>query len=95
MMATLSLISLAVVALLCAIGALHSAYQDNTLQRFGMGCVCLASVGLMDHVWRYGGVSFNCALMSIGLLMFSIGVLAKVIKFKALEKLPSDNEVHP
>jgi len=95
MMATLSLFSLAVVALLCAIGALHSAYQDNTLQRIGMGCVCLASVGLMDHVWRFGGVSFNCALMSIGLLLFSIGVLDKVIKFNALEKLPHDNEVHP
>lgn len=94
-MATLSLISLCIVALLCAIGALHPAYQDNTLQRIGMGCVCLASVGLMDHVWRFGGVSFACALMSIGLLLFSIGVLIKVLKFKALEKLPADNEVHP
>lgn len=94
-MATLSLISLFVVALLCAIGALHPAYQDNTLQRLGMGCVCLASVGLMDHVWKFGGVSFACSLMSVGLLLFAIGVLAKVVKFRALEKLPNDNEVHP
>lgn len=94
-MAALSLLSLAIVATLCAIGALHSAYQDNTLQRIGMGCVCLASVGLMDHVWRFGGVSFACSLMSVGLLLFSIGVLIKVVKFKTLEKLSSDNEVHP
>lgn len=94
-MATLSLISLAIVALLCAIGTLHPAYEDNTLQRVGMGCVCLSSVGLMDHVWRFGGVSFPCSLMALGLLLFSLGVLAKVLKFKALEKLPVDNEVHP
>lgn len=94
-MAALSLFSLAVVAIMCAIGALHPAYEDNTLQRVGMGCVCLSSVGLMDHVWRFGGVSLPCALMSIGLLLFSLGVLAKVIKFKALEALPTDNEVHP
>jgi len=94
-MATLSLISLSIVALLCAIGALHQAYQDNTLQRVGMGCICMASIGLMDHVWRFGGVSFACSLMSLGLLMFALGVLVKVLKFNALEKLPADNEVHP
>lgn len=94
-MATLSLISLAIVALLCAIGALHPAYEDNTLQRLGMGCICLSSIGLMDHVWKYGGVSFACSLMSLGLLLFALGVLIKVLKFKALEKLPVDNEVHP
>lgn len=79
-MHTVSLISLAMVALMCAVGALHPRFEDNTFQRIGMGCVCLSSVALFDHVSRYGGASPACTLMAVGLVMYGAGVAVKVAR---------------
>ncbi len=98
-MVTVSLICLSIVAVLCLIGALHPAYDDNLLQRIGMGCICLSSIALMEHVYRYGGASSACSLMAIGMLMFALGVVLKVLKFRRKpwpETVVDDrNEVHP
>ncbi len=79
-MQTLSLIFFAALAVLCAVGALHPRFEDNTFQRIGMGCVCLSSVALIDHVTRYGGTSPACTLMAGGLVVYGIGVARKVAK---------------
>lgn len=77
-MQTLSLIFLGLLALMCAVGALHPRFEDNTFQRIGLGCVCLSSVALLDHVSRYGGASPACTLMAGGLLVYGVGVAHKV-----------------
>lgn len=77
-MQTISLLLLAALAVMCAVGALHPRFEDNTFQRIGMGCVCLSSVALFDHVQRYGGASPACTLMAGGLLVYGVGVARKV-----------------
>lgn len=94
-MATLSIICLALVALLCVVGALSPAYRDNLAQRVGLACVGLACLALLEHVWRLEWVTPACALLAVGLLAFALGTAAKVLKFRALDPLPNDDEVHP
>lgn len=94
-MAALSLISLVLVALLCAVGALSRHYPDNLLQRLGLASVGLSCVALAEHVWRLAWVTPACALLSIGMLAFGLGTAAKVLKFRALDLLSDDDEVHP
>lgn len=79
-MQTISLFLLASIAVLCAVGALHPKFEDNTFQRVGMGCVCLSSIALFDHVSRYGGASPACTLMAGGLVVYGLGVAHKVAK---------------
>lgn len=79
-MQTISLIFLALLAFMCAVGALHPRFEDNTFQRIGMGCVCLSSVALFDHVYRQGGASPAYTLMAGGLLVYALGVVIKVSK---------------
>ena len=79
-MGAISFVSLFITGVLCAVGALHPRFEDNTLQRVGMGCICLSSVALMDHIARYGGTSPACSLMSIGMLVYASGVVVKVAK---------------
>lgn len=95
-MATLSIICLALVALLCVVGALSPAYRDNLAQRVGLACVGLACLALLEHVWRAQWVNPACALLAVGLLCFAVGTAAKVVHFRLLDLLASDNdEVHP
>lgn len=94
-MATLSLICLVLVALLCAVGALSPHYPDNLLQRLGLASVGMSCVALAEHVWRLEWVTPACALLAVGLLAFALGTAAKVLKFRALDLLPNDDEVHP
>jgi len=96
-MATLSIISLGLVALLCVVGALSPHYRDNLAQRVGLACVGLACLALLEHVWRAQWVNPACALLAVGLLCFGLGTTAKVLHFAALDLLGADldDEVHP
>jgi hypothetical protein len=80
-MATISVFCLVVVAVLCAVGALHPHYNDNLLQRVGMGATCLSSLALADHVIKLDRVDPACLLLAGGLLSYSVGVALKVRKF--------------
>lgn len=75
----LAIFCLSAVAMLCAIGALHPRFEDNTLQRIGMGVVCVASVSLAEQCTR-GPIPVACGLMSIGLFAYSAGVAFKVAR---------------
>ncbi len=90
-MALLSMICLVLVAILCAVGTFHPAYDDNLLQRVGMAMVSVASVALWHHVRQQGTAPPACFLMASGLLMFALGVAQKVVAFKRKR----DFEVHP
>lgn len=95
-MATLSMICLGLVALLCVVGALSPHYPDNLLQRLGLASVGLSCVALVEHVWRAQWVNPACALLAVGLLCFGLGTAAKVVHFRLLDVLASDDdEVHP
>lgn len=99
MITTIALLCLAAVAVLCFIGAAHDGYDDNFLQRTGMGCICVACIALMYHVWERGSAPPSCALMAFGMLLFAIGVAAKVVKFSRPQWCDTEaqdrNEVHP
>jgi hypothetical protein len=101
---TITIVALVLVAILCALGALHPAYDDSLAQRAGMACICLSSVALLHHVWSARQVLPACSLMSIGMLLFAVGVALKVVKFSRppwhdtlidLQSAQKDFEVHP
>lgn len=98
-MATLSMISLAIVALLCIVGALSPHYRDNLAQRLGLACVALACLALLEHVWRAQWINPACALLAVGLLSYALGTAAKVLHFRTVDilrpHLSDDHEVHP
>lgn len=81
-MTAVTLISLFVVSVLCAVGALYKHYEDNLLQRVGMAGICLANIGLIVQVWEYQGVNHACGMLAVSLAIFALGVAAKVFKFR-------------
>lgn len=81
-MDTLTLIALAIVALLCIAGALSSSFPDNLMQRLGMAGVGISCVPLAEHVWRMHHVTPACALMVGGLVLYALGTAAKVLHFR-------------
>jgi len=78
--ATLSIFCLAVVAAMCAIGALHPRFNDNLLQRVGMGAICLANIALAHHVMQLDRVDPSCLVLAGGMLAFAVGTAQKVCK---------------
>lgn len=95
----LTLWGLAVVSLLCILGALCPSYDDNLLQRLGLACIGVASAVLMEHVAKSGRVDPACALLTLGLVLFGAGVVVKVIKYQIVDDIAAavgrDDEVHP
>lgn len=87
-MTAVTLASLGLVSILCAIGALYKHYDDNLLQRFGMAGIGLANVGLMAQVWQYQGVNHACGMLAVSMAIFAIGVAVKVLKFRP-RRLPA------
>ena len=81
-MTAVTLASLGLVSLLCAIGALHKHYDDNLLQRVGMAGIGLANIGLMAQVWQYQGVNHACGMLAVSMAIFASGVAAKVLKYR-------------
>lgn len=81
-MTAVTLASLGLVSILCAIGALYKHYDDNLLQRFGMAGIGLANVGLMAQVWQHQGVNHACGMLAVSMAIFAMGVAVKVFKFR-------------
>lgn len=81
-MTALTLLSLFVVSVLCAVGALYKHYEDNLLQRVGMAGICLANIGLIVQVWEYQAVNHACGMLAVSMAIFALGVAAKVFKFR-------------
>lgn len=90
-----SLLLLAILASVCAIGACHPAYDDNLLQRLGLGVICLACVALGAHVWATRAVLPACFLMACGLVLFAAGVVVKVWRFSREARQPLEAASHP
>ena len=71
--------SLGVIALACALGVLHPRYQDNILQRTGMGIACVGA----SSVVYLGGCNEHSQnaqiLFSIGVACFAAGTVWKKI----------------
>lgn len=81
-MDTLTLIALAIVALMCIAGALSPSFPDNLLQRLGLAGTGISCVPLAEHVWRMHHVTPACALMVVGLVLYALGTAAKVLRFR-------------
>lgn len=79
-MATMSIIFLIAVAALCGIGTLHPKFNDNLLQRIGMGGMCLACLILSEHVVKLNRVDPSCLVLSGGMFLFALGTVKKVWK---------------
>lgn len=85
MLVFISLMSLVGVTALCVVGTFHKAYSDNLAQRVGMAGIALSMLSLIQHVSEQRSVSPSCALLSISLLVFSLGVASKVARFNCHE----------
>lgn len=81
-MTSITLASLGLVSLLCAVGALYKHYDDSLLQRVGMAGIGLANVGLMAQVWQSQGVNHACGMLAVSMAVFASGVAVKVFKFR-------------
>lgn len=94
-MDTATLICLSLVSVMCMAGALHPMYDDNLLQRIGMGCVGLACASFAEHVYKVKGTPFACFLLSVGLLAFAVGIAIKVYQHRPRASAEDRTEVHP
>lgn len=79
-MAALSIFSLLLVAVLCGIGTLSHKFDDNLLQRIGMGGICLSNLVLAHHVYKLDIVEPSCLVLAGGMLSFALGTAKKVWK---------------
>lgn len=71
-----SIVSVAILVVLCAVGTFHAVYDDNLWQRIGMGCI---AVGYGSAL--IGGDDYQ-ALAHVGEACFAIGVAWKVWKHR-------------
>lgn len=85
-----SLVSLLGVTALCVVGIFHRSYSDNTLQRWGMAGVALSMLSLIEHVIATESVSPSCAILSVSLLVFALGVAQKVVRFSNETRVEAD-----
>lgn len=76
-MATLYILALLIVALVCALGVLHPRYEDTLLQRIGMAVACLGAVAELAALW-HGYDRINAHITTtLGAALFALGTVVK------------------
>jgi hypothetical protein len=76
-MATLYILALLIVALVCALGVLHPRYEDTLLQRIGMAVACLGAVAELAALWHgYDRINAHITTTT-GAALFALGTVVK------------------
>lgn len=75
---TLSVLSLVIVAALCAFGVFHRAYKDNLMQCIGMGLLFIASCSRVAWIWRTEITDPSWVILHISMAVYAIGTAQKV-----------------
>lgn len=82
---TISLISLAVLFVLCFFGVFHGAFKDNVLQRIAMGAIALAVAGRMRELW-ISDVTDGLGVLYTGIAVYALGTMSKVVVYRGRER---------
>jgi hypothetical protein len=79
-MQTVYCLSLAAIAVICALAVLHPRYHDNLGQRIGMAITCIASVAEIWATAQSPERMNASALFAAGVALFGTATLWKKIK---------------
>ena len=82
-----SIVCLAIIALVCAAGALYDGFQDNWFEFAGMSALCFWCVSRIGIVWQRDYELPEYLLLYGGLAFFALGAAVKVVRRARLAKL--------
>jgi len=80
----ISMVSLSVVLVLCALGVFAGAFKDNFLQRVGMGVLAIAACGRLWQLWL-SGVNDGIFVFYLGVAIYAAGTASKVVAYHGRE----------
>lgn len=73
----ISVVCLAIVAVLCVVGALHPAYQDNFVQRAGMALLAFGAASRVQAISISQFVANDWWLVHVGVCLYACGTAWK------------------
>lgn len=69
--------ALLIVAVICAVGALHPRYQDTVLQHAGMAATCCGALAEIYLTYRGMERLHGATLFAVGVALFALGTFLK------------------
>jgi len=78
MLSFISIISLAIVVAICALGLYHRAFNDNLLQCLGMSGLVLFCISRIRWIWAFGVDDPSWTGLHASIALYAIGTLVKV-----------------
>lgn len=65
-------------AFACLVAVFSRSFNDNLLQRIGLGLISIGATGVGLRVWNTGFVSTDAAWVHVGMFVMALGTAIKV-----------------
>lgn len=89
MLVPITLVSLFVALIACLIGLKFDEFHENWFQHLGMAATALGSMLKILQIYGRGRVTFETALLAVGVALFAVGFAYRVWQTRHIPRPPT------